>query len=288
MPSPRMAFQSPPQPQAKPSQALHTWPVEQVLQFQPGSCQHPWPTAGRGLQELILCLPLSTDEVKSPQRAQSPVEPAMGGQHLCTPLGVERTLGVLGSNLLRGSPTCHLPLSGAPGVAPDAQQSSIVSCSPGLWFKAHSLPPSRTATARYWPRHKLTPSTSTPGRLTPVALWLNCTSKARNKLSTGPARTHHRDGDQVPVPRNDPGTSRASPGKAALRGESCPRTGGCSERESGLESAGYPQSLPRRKEQKLLEETGEHLSAVGAPGPASPSRHLRGRSADPPTLQIGY
>lgn len=72
---PRMAFQSPPQPQAKPSQVLHTWPVKQVLQFQPGPCQHLWPTAGRGLQELILALPLNTDEVKSPQWAQSPAEP---------------------------------------------------------------------------------------------------------------------------------------------------------------------------------------------------------------------
>lgn len=111
----------------------------------------------------------------------------------------------------------------------------------------------------------------------PVALWLNCTSKARNRLSTGPARTHHWVGDQVPVPRNDPGTSQLSPEKAALLGGSCPCTGGCSERESGLESAGYPQSLPRRKEQKLLEETGEHLSAVGAPGPASPSRQAPAR-----------
>lgn len=160
----------------------------------------------------------------------------MGGQHLCTPLGVERTLGVLGSNLLRGSPTCHLQLPGAPGVAPDVQQSSIVSRRPGLWFKAHGLPPSRKATSPYWLRHQLTPSTSTPGRLMPVALWLNWTSKARNRLSTGPARTHHRDGDQVPVPRNDSGTSQASPEKVALLGESCPCTGGCLERESGLES----------------------------------------------------
>lgn len=77
-----------------------------------------------------------------------------GGQHLCTPLGVERTLGVLGSNLLRGSPTCHLQLPGAPGVAPDVQQSSIVSRRPGLWFKAHGLPPSRKATSPYWLRHQ--------------------------------------------------------------------------------------------------------------------------------------